>query len=52
MSIRGGMVAVTPMPGDEIGLRRFRENIELVYRLLSGETPEHRPPPDAPSRRP
>jgi len=48
VSIHGGMIAVTPKIGDEIGLRRYRENIDLVIRLLRGETIEYRSPPDGP----
>jgi muramoyltetrapeptide carboxypeptidase len=48
VTIHGGMIAVTPKVGDEIGLRRYRENIDLVIKLLRGETLEYRSPPDGP----
>jgi muramoyltetrapeptide carboxypeptidase len=47
-SIHGGMIAVTPKTGDEIGLKRYRNNIDLVIKLLKGETLELRPTEETP----
>ena len=48
VSIHGEMIAVTPKSGDEIGLKRYRESIDLVIRLLRGEVLELKSPPEGP----
>ena len=48
VSLHGGMIAVTPKPGDDIGLRRYKGNLEMVVRILMGEVLELKPPEDGP----
>ncbi|MEM1649414.1 MAG: LD-carboxypeptidase [Sulfolobales archaeon] len=46
ISIHGEMIATTPKLGDEIGLERFKRNLEMVIKILQGETLELRHPED------
>ncbi|MEM4672531.1 MAG: LD-carboxypeptidase [Sulfolobales archaeon] len=46
ISIHGEMIATTPKLGDEIGLERFKRNLEMVIKILRGETLELRHPED------
>lgn len=48
ISVHGEMIATTPKPGDEIGARRHRRNLEMVLKILQGEVLELKPPEDGP----
>ncbi|ADY01555.1 peptidase U61 LD-carboxypeptidase A [Vulcanisaeta moutnovskia 768-28] len=47
-SLQGPMPSVTPKPGDEIGWARFKRDLELAVKILTGETLELKPTEDGP----